>query len=157
MTAMKRRTFLRATVAGSAMVVAAGAGLLKPTQVLAANWPAAAFKGKTADAAIKSLYGTSKRTTSKDIKINASVQAEDGVSVPVAVKTTLKNIEAMSIYVHKNAQPLVANVTITGGGGYLRANIKMAKTSRVEFVVKAGGKLYAASKTIKVTAGGCGG
>lgn len=157
MTTMKRRTFLRATIAGSAIATIIGAGLLKPTQVLAANWPAAAFKGKSADAAIKSLYGTSKRTPSKAIKINASVQAEDGSSVPVAVTTTLKNVEAISIYVHKNAQPLVANAIITGGGGYLRTNIKMLKTSKVEFVVKAGGKLYTASKMIKVTAGGCGG
>ncbi|MEE8482307.1 MAG: thiosulfate oxidation carrier protein SoxY [Acidiferrobacterales bacterium] len=154
---MKRRTFLRATIAGSALAVAAGAGLLTPRQVLAANWPTAAFSGKTADAAIKSLYGTSKRTASKAIKINASVQAEDGSSVPVAVKTTLKNVESMSIFVHENGQPLVANANLTGGGGYLRTNIKMLKTSKVEFVVKAGGKLHTASLKIKVTAGGCGG
>lgn len=157
MTTMKRRTFLRATVASSAMAVAAAAGLLKPTIVLAAKWPTAAFGAKSADAAIAALYGTSKRSPSKDIKINASVQAEDGSSVPVAVTTTLKNVEAISIYVHKNASPLVANATITGGGGYVRTNIKMLKTSKVEFVVKAGGKLYTASKMIKVTAGGCGG
>ncbi len=157
MTTIKRRTFLRATIAGSAIAVAAGAGLLQPTRVLAASWPAAAFSGKSVDAALTSLYGTSKRVSSKDIMINAPEQAEEGNSVPVAAKTKLKNVETMSIYVHKNAQPLVANVTLTGGGGYLRANIKMAKTSRVEFVIKAGGKLYTASKTIKVTAGGCGG
>jgi len=154
---MKRRTFLRATVASSALAVAASAGLLRPTQVLAASWPTKAFGATTADAALVSLYGTSKRSPSKNIKINASVQAEDGSSVPVAVKTTLKNVEAISIYVHKNGSPLVANVTLTGGGGYVRSNIKMLKTSQVEFVVKAGGKLYTASKNIKVTAGGCGG
>lgn len=157
MNTMKRRTFLRATLAGSVLAVAATAGLLKPTQVLASNWPTAAFTGKTADAAIKALYGTAKRTPSKAIKINASVQAEDGSSVPVAVTTSLKDVQSMSIYVHKNVQPLVVSATITGGGGYVRANIKMAKTSKVEFVVKAGGKLYTASKSIKVTAGGCGG
>ncbi len=154
---MKRRTFLRATITGSAMAAIAGAGLLKPMQVLAANWPAAAFSSKSVDAALTSLYGTSKRVSSKGIIINAPEQAENGISVPVAVKTTLKNVETMSIYVHKNAQPLVARITLTGGGGYLRINIKMAKTSKVEFVVKADGKLYTVSKSIKVTAGGCGG
>jgi predicted secreted protein len=33
----------------------------------------------------------------------------------------------------------------------------MAQTSDVHFVVKAGGKLYSVKKTVKVTAGGCGG
>lgn len=157
MNTINRRTFLRATVAGSAIAVAAAAGLLKPTQVLAAQWPTAAFKGKAVDAALKALYGTSKRSPSKAIEVNASEQAEDGFSVPIAVTANLKNVQAMSVFVHKNMQPLVANSTITGGSGYIRANIKMLKTSKVEFVVKADGKLYTASKTIKVTAGGCGG
>lgn len=146
MSTIKRRTFLRATVAGSTMAVAAAAGLLKPTQVLAARWPTAAFNSKKADAALKALYGTSKRSPSKAIKINASVQAEDGRSVPVAVSTSLKNVQAISVYVHENVQPLAMNSSVSGGGGYLRANIKMGKTSNVEFVVKAGGKLYTATK-----------
>ena len=35
--------------------------------------------------------------------------------------------------------------------------IKMAKTSNVIVVVEAGGKLYSATKEVKVTVGGCGG
>ena len=35
--------------------------------------------------------------------------------------------------------------------------IKMAKTSNVMVVVEAGGKLYSATKEVKVTVGGCGG
>ncbi|MBD3671694.1 MAG: thiosulfate oxidation carrier protein SoxY, partial [Gammaproteobacteria bacterium] len=38
---MKRRSFLKGTLAGSTVAVAAGAGLLTPAQVLAA-WPKAA-------------------------------------------------------------------------------------------------------------------
>ncbi|MEW5993949.1 MAG: thiosulfate oxidation carrier protein SoxY, partial [Candidatus Zixiibacteriota bacterium] len=38
----KRRIFLKGTLAGSAVAVAVGAGLLNPRQVLAA-WPKAAF------------------------------------------------------------------------------------------------------------------
>jgi len=125
--------------------------------VLAASWPTAAFSVNSADAALAALYGTSKRSRSKKITINASEQAEDGSSVPVAVKTTLKNVEAINILIHKNMQPLVVSANINGGGGYVRTNIKMLKTSKVEFVVKADGKLYTASKNIKVTAGGCGG
>ena len=35
--------------------------------------------------------------------------------------------------------------------------IKMAKTSNVTVLVEAGGKLYSATKEVKVTVGGCGG
>ena len=35
--------------------------------------------------------------------------------------------------------------------------LKMAKTSKVVAVVEADGKLYSATKEVKVTVGGCGG
>ena len=35
--------------------------------------------------------------------------------------------------------------------------IKMAKTTNVIAIVEAGGKLYSATKEVKVTVGGCGG
>ena len=41
MNSINRRTFLKGTVAGSVLAVAASAGLLTPTRVLAAAWPAA--------------------------------------------------------------------------------------------------------------------
>ena len=152
-----RRTFLRATAASGVLAVAAAGGLLKPSQVLAAAWPAKAFDAKSMDDALKGLFGTSQRSKSKDVKITANIQAENGASVPVAVRADMPNVTAVGIYVHENVQPLAANINVTGGAGYLRANIKMAKTSTVEFVAQAGGKLYTNSIKIKVTAGGCGG
>jgi sulfur-oxidizing protein SoxY len=35
--------------------------------------------------------------------------------------------------------------------------LKMAKTTKVVAVVESGGKLYSATKEVKVTVGGCGG
>ena len=35
--------------------------------------------------------------------------------------------------------------------------LKMAKTTNVIVIVEAGGKLYSATKEVKVTVGGCGG
>ncbi|HJW80614.1 MAG TPA: hypothetical protein VJ396_00085, partial [Acidiferrobacterales bacterium] len=85
---MNRRTFLKGTVAGSVLAVAASAGLLTPTRVLAAAWPAAAFDAKTIDDALKGLYGTSAAADSKAITIKAPIQAENGAVVPIAVSTT---------------------------------------------------------------------
>jgi len=48
---MKRRTFLQGSLAGSAVAVAVGAGLLNPRTVLAA-WPQAAFNAKSVQDAI---------------------------------------------------------------------------------------------------------
>jgi len=154
---INRRTFLKGTVAGSVLAVAASAGLLTPTRVLAAAWPAAAFEAKSVDDALKGLYGNSAATDSKDIAIKAPIQAENGAVVPIAVSTTLPNVEAIAIMVTGNANPLVANVSLTGADGYFSARMKMGKTSDVKVVVKSGGKLHTATQQIKVTVGGCGG
>lgn len=157
MNSINRRTFLKGTVAGSVLAVAASAGLLTPTRVLAAAWPAAAFDAKSVDDVLKSLYGTSAAADSKAISIKAPIQAENGAVVPIAVSTSLPNVEAIAIMVAGNNQPLVANVNLAGAVGYFSARMKMGKTSDVKVVVKSGGKLHMATQQIKVTVGGCGG
>jgi sulfur-oxidizing protein SoxY len=156
-TQINRRTFLKGTLAGSTLAVAAAAGLLTPARVLAAAWPAAAFEAKSIDDALKGLYGTSAAADSKAIVIKAPIQAENGAVVPITVSTSLANVEAIAILVAGNANPLVASVSLAGAEGYFSARMKMGKTSDVKVVVKSGGKLHTASQQIKVTVGGCGG
>jgi sulfur-oxidizing protein SoxY len=153
---MNRRTFLKGTLAGSVVAVAATAGLLKPTRVLAAAWPAAAFDAKGVDAALQSLYGTSSAAESKAITIKAPPQAENGAVVPIAVVTTLPT-ESIAILVAGNPSPLVVSAALSGAEGFFSARIKMGKTSDVKVVVKSQGKLHTATQNIKVTVGGCGG
>jgi sulfur-oxidizing protein SoxY len=152
-----RRTFLKGTLAGSLVAVAAGTGLLSPTRVLAAAWPAAAFDAKSLDDALKGLYGSPAAAASSAITIKAPIQAENGAVVPIAVSTTLPGVESIAILVAGNAQPLVASVALTGAEGYFSARMKMGKTSDVKVVVKSQGKLHQATQQIKVTVGGCGG
>jgi len=153
-----RRTFLKGTLAGSVVAVAATAGLLKPTRVLAAAWPAGAFDAKGVDESLKALYGTSATADSKAIKIKAPLQAENGAVVPIAVSTTLPNVDSIAILVVANERPLVASVGLgNGAAGYFSARMKMGKTSDVKVAVKSGGKLHVATQQIKVTVGGCGG
>ena len=151
-----RRSFLKGTAATGVIAVAAGSGLLRPTTVWAADWAKPAFEAKSIDNALKSLYGTSATSPSKNIEITANLQAENGAMVPVQIQTSM-DAEAVSVFVKENASPLVSNLKVTGAAGFFRANIKMLKTSDVIFVVKSGGKLYSAKQKIKVTAGGCGG
>ncbi|MEK7796965.1 MAG: thiosulfate oxidation carrier protein SoxY [Pseudomonadota bacterium] len=152
-----RRTFLKATLGASAVGLAASAGLLTPTRVLAAEWPKNAFDAKSIADALKDLYGASASTASGSIKIKAPIQAENGAVVPIAVSANLPNVQGLAVFVEKNAQPLVASVALTGAAGYFSARMKMGQTSDVHVVCKAGGKLYSAKQTIKVTVGGCGG
>lgn len=148
---------MKGTLATAVVAAAAGAGLLKPSRVLAAEWPKDAFNAKSVEETLKSLYGNAAMTNSNDIKIKAPIQAENGAVVPITIQTSLPSVQSISVYVEKNQFPLVANVNLSGAEGYFSARMKMGETSDVQVVAKSNGKLYSAKQTIKVTVGGCGG
>ena len=157
MTNMKRRTFLKGSVAAGAVGAAVSAGLLTPRMVMAA-WPTAAFEAKTVDGALDSLVGSHALEGSDKIAIRAPDIAENGAVVPVSVETSIANAESISIIAEKNATPLSASFVLGAGAeGFVSTRIKMGKTSSVIAVVKADGKLYSTGKEVKVTIGGCGG
>ena len=154
---MQRRTFLKGSLAGSAVAVAVSAGLLSPNAVLAA-WPKSAFESKSVQDALSNLLGSADTTPSGDIAIKAPDIAENGAVVPVSVDAKMGGISSIAILAEKNGQPLAANFALAGGAkGSVSTRIKMGKTSDVIAVVKAGGKVYSARKNVKVTIGGCGG
>lgn len=157
MISMKRRTFLKGSVAAGVVGAAVSAGLLTPRQVLAA-WPKAAFEAKTVDDALNALAGSSQLQGSDKISIRAPDIAENGAVVPVSITSSIPGIESISIIAEKNAAPLTASFNLgKGAEGFVATRIKMGKTSSVIAVVKAGGKLYSTGKEVKVTIGGCGG
>src|SRR3979409_602025 len=121
------------------------------------KYPEDAFKAKSDADAIKSLYGKAPEPSDK-VKLDAPEIAENGAVVPVSVSTTLADVTSISFLVAENPVALVASYKIPAGTVPAIANrIKMAKTSNVIVVVEAGGKLYSATKEVKVTVGGCGG
>ena len=152
-----RRTFIKSAGAAGTVAVAAAAGLLKPTQVLAAEWNKAAFEAKGMPDALKAI-GASGAADSKDILIKAPDIAENGAVVPVEVTSKIAGTSGIVLLVEKNANPMVADFELANGAdGYVSTRIKMGQTSNVRVVVKAGGKTYSAVKEVKVTIGGCGG
>jgi len=155
---MKRRVFLKGTLAGSAVAVAVGAGLLSPRQVLAAAWPHTAYEAKTVQDALKGLFGNDLTEASNTIEIKAPEIAENGAVVPVTIETALKGVESISILAENNPTALIASFTLAANTKpTISTRIKMGKTGNVIAVVKSGGKLYSARKEVKVTIGGCGG
>ena len=152
-----RRVLLKGTFAAGATGIAISAGLLTPKAVLAA-WPKAAFEAKDANAAVEAAHGSSNTTESGDIKLKAPDIAENGAVVPITVTSDIDGTEAISIVVKENGTPLAATFNLADNTkGFVSTRIKMAKTSDVTAIVKAGGKLYSTSKNVKVTIGGCGG
>src|SRR5580704_5506174 len=121
------------------------------------KYPEDAFKAKSDADAIKALYGRTAEPSDK-VKLDAPEIAENGAVVPISVSTALADVTSISLLVSENPNTLAASYRIPAGTMPTVANrLKMAKTSNVIAIVEAGGKLYSATKEVKVTVGGCGG
>lgn len=141
------------------LALLAGAGWLKPEQVLAAeSWNKAAFDTKSVDETLKVLNGGTP-AQSKDITFFSTPDiAENGAVVPIGVTSAIPKTESIAILVEKNPNTLAAVFDIPAGTEpSLSTRIKMGQTSNVYALVKADGKFYITGKEIKVTLGGCGG
>jgi sulfur-oxidizing protein SoxY len=104
-TDIKRRLFLKASVATGAVGMAVGTGLLTPGTVLAA-WNTAAFKAETIGAALKEGMGSDAMTDSTEVTLDVPDNPENGAVVPVAVTTTLPGVQSIALLVEKNSKPL---------------------------------------------------
>jgi sulfur-oxidizing protein SoxY len=152
----------RLILQGAASVALVGLGNipfgLTPVHAAANDkYPEDAFKQKGDADAIKALYGKTAEVSDK-VKLDAPEIAENGAVVPISVTTTLADVTSISFLVSENPNALAASYKIPAGTVPSVANrLKMAKTSNVIAIVEAGGKLYSATKEVKVTVGGCGG
>jgi sulfur-oxidizing protein SoxY len=155
---LARRTILKGAVAGG--LAGLGFGVFPFPAFADANakeWPADAFKHKNEADTLKALYGKTAEASDK-VSLDAPEIAENGAVVPIAVASTLPNVTGIAILVLENPNVLAAAYKLPAGTQASVSNrLKMAKTSKVVAVVEAGGKLYSATKEVKVTVGGCGG
>jgi sulfur-oxidizing protein SoxY len=152
-----RRKFLKTATYVGATASAIGAGVLVPQRVLGA-YNAAAFDAKDVNGAISGSMGSDQHTASDAIKLKAPDIAENGAVVPVTVSSSMSNVEAISIIASANPSPLTSSYQLSSAcEAFVSTRIKMVKTSNVVAVLKADGKLYSATKEVKVTIGGCGG
>jgi sulfur-oxidizing protein SoxY len=149
---INRRNFLGLGLGALAVSMA-------PTTLSAINFRETKPKAWTAtkvDVAMQELFGTSATTEGK-VKLKAPDIAENGAVIPVEVSSKLKGSK-VAIFQDANPESTVAVFTVPEGGIIdYSIRIKMAKTGKVTAVVEADGKLYSATKDVKVTIGGCGG
>lgn len=152
-----RRNTLRAGGSAGILALLAAAGIVRPGELLAADWNKAAFEVKTVPDAFKAL-GAGSPATSTDIVMRAADIAENGAVVPVGVESKIPGTESISILIDKNPTPLAASFDIPAGTEpAVTTRVKMGQTADVYALVKANGKYYVTKKEIKVTLGGCGG
>ena len=152
----------RLILKGAGAVTLTGLGIISfsmASAFAAANdkYPEDAFKAKSDTDAVKSLYGKTAEPSDK-VKLDAPEIAENGAVVPISVSSSLADVTSISILVADNPNALAASYKIPAGTLPSVANrLKMAKTTNVIAIVEASGKLYSATKEVKVTVGGCGG
>lgn len=152
-----RRLVLKAVLAASFAGMASASGFLPAQAADASKWPQDAFKQKGEADAIKALFGKSAEPSDK-VKLDAPEIAENGAVVSISVASTLPDVTTIALLVSENPNTLAAAYRIPPGTAASVANrLKLAKTSNIVAVVESGGKLYSATKEVKVTVGGCGG
>jgi sulfur-oxidizing protein SoxY len=158
-TSATRRLVLKGAglVALIGLGVEMGFGSLPALAAANDKYPEEAFKQKSDADAIKTLYGKAAEASDK-VKLDAPEIAENGAVVPIAVTTTLPDVTSISFFVSENPNALAASYVIPAGTVPAIANrLKMAKTCSVIAIVESSGKLFSATREVKVTVGGCGG
>jgi len=150
----KRRGVLKAAGAFGALLVA---GLLRPVAAFAASWNKEAFGAKTAADVLKRL-GADSAALNSGLVIEAPEIAENGAVVPIEVTSNIPGTRSLSVMIEKNPFPLSSVFEFSDGAmPYVKLNVKIGESSVVRVVAEAGGKYFTASKSVKVTIGGCGG
>jgi len=150
---MDRRSILKAagTISAAAAAVAAF-----PRAVFAA-YSEKAFKNPKIEDSLNELFGGNATTPSGDVKLKAPDIAENGAVVPIEVSTSMK-ADKIAFMVKENPNPLAIVADIPAGTeAIVKTRVRMGKTTQVTAIVSSNGKLYTASKEVKVTIGGCGG
>lgn len=129
--------------------------ILAPLNAIAAIWNKAAFEAVKLDDASKILE-IGAETPSQQIRITAPDRAENGAIVQVEVRSEIANTEAIAILVEKNPTPLIANFMFSNGAEpFVITRIKMAETSDIKVVVKAGSQYFTNIRSVVVLENGC--
>jgi sulfur-oxidizing protein SoxY len=147
---IKRRAFL------GFMMTASISALVLPCRAIAAIWNKSAFEETVLDKAENNL-GVTDELTSKEIEIIAPDRAENGAIVQIEVKSRIPNTEAIAVFVENNPTALIGNYMFSNGAlPHIVTRIKMAETSDIKIIVKAGTQYFTNSKNVVVLENGCG-
>ena len=153
---MNRRTLLKAALTTAQLSLMLGIGLV-PKRLLAA-WPADAFHAEKPGEVERLLFGEVGIEDSDMVAIEAPDIAENGRNVPVEVRVQLPAATSVTLLSDTNPYPLLARAHFTPEvEPKVSLRVKMGASGNLIAIAEADGKLYRATRPVKVTAGGCGG
>jgi sulfur-oxidizing protein SoxY len=136
-----RRNVLKGAAGAGAVAVAVAAGLLKPTQALAA-WNASAFEAKNVGRRDEGL-GVPRRPTARTSPSRHRTSPRTAPSSRWKSPAASPAPPASPSSPRRTRTPLVGDFNLSGGAqGFVSTRIKMGSTSLVRAVVNAGGKSY---------------
>jgi sulfur-oxidizing protein SoxY len=148
-----RRDFIKIS---TALSLALTAGLIKPSDVFAAEWNGKLFDAKTIAEAVRTM-GSEAFVDSDAITLSGPEMVGSGSVVPLSMESKIPGTDFMAVLVQKNPIPMTAAFQIPADTiAAISTRIKMGETSTIYGLVRANGKYYVGSTMIKVRAGGGG-
>lgn len=154
---MERRDFLADSSGALALLAATGLPLKQAHAQNVPGWNKTAFEAKSLADVAKALGAASAPVESRDVLLQAPEIADNGSVVRISAQSTMSNTTQISFVVDKNPSALAAVFDIpVGTESSVSTNLKMAQSSNVYALVKAGGQYFFAVREVKVTLGGCG-
>ena len=103
------------------------------------------------------VLGVGEPIVDQRVVIQAPDTAENGAYVGIGIESSIPNIDAVAFLVEKNPGVLAGYFEIKKSKKLkLGTKIKMAETSDLVAVVKAGDNYFMNTKNVKVVLGGCG-
>ena len=128
-----------------------------PTAGRVEEWQQNWFRdGRTIDEIFAAL-GVNKPLVDRRVVIQAPDTAENGAYVGIGIESSIPDINAVAFFVEKNPTVLAGYFEIKNSSKLKFATkIKMAETSNLVALIKAGDSYLMNTRHIKVVLGGCG-
>ena len=153
---VSRRTFVRAAVGGVVFSTSFGSSLLTPRRATAALPPQTFFAPSPTDA-IGAVLGTDQAPLDAAVELEIPSMVEVADMVPLTVRTTLDNVESVTIVADDNPNPIIAHYRLTPPlWPDIATRVRLAKSGNVHALVRAGGTVHRATKHVEISISGCG-
>lgn len=149
-----RREILGRFGTTTVLATSVAAGLLRPSALLAA-WHGRAFDARRLTDALRAS-GIATPPEAGDIVVEAPELSENAAFVALEATSRIQGTEAILVFAEKNAWPHIARFNFSDEAlPTLAMRLRLAESSLIHVVVRAGGTYYMAAKHVTVTAGGC--
>jgi thiosulfate oxidation carrier complex protein SoxZ len=151
-----RRRFIDLAVSGAVATTSFAAVLALARTARAALPPQTFFAGSPGEA-IRAVLGTDRSALDRAVQLKVAAIVETADMVPVSVWARLDQVESITLVADKNPDPILAHYRLAPRlAPYVATRVRLAQSSDLHALVKAGGTLHRATRYVQVSVGGCG-